>query len=117
MSSAGSYKTPEALCSNKGYDKSVSDRYNFVFPDVPAQKSNFTNRIVHSQPASSDAYKNGFRIFKSTNFMDYQLTYGSITKLIEWREGLLIVFEHGLGWANINERALLSNASGSNVYL
>jgi hypothetical protein len=56
-------------------------------------------------------------MFKKSNFMDYQLTYGSITKLIEWKEGLLIVFEHGLGWANVNERALISNASGSNVYL
>lgn len=117
ISAAGSYKTAEALCINKGYEKSVSERYNYVYPEIPAQKNNFANRIIHSQLANTDAYKNGFRIFKSTNFADYQLTYGSITKLLEWKEGLLIIFEHGVGWLNVNERALISNAAGSNVYL
>jgi hypothetical protein len=29
MSADGTYKTPEALCFNKGFNKSLSERYNF----------------------------------------------------------------------------------------
>lgn len=117
LSATGSYKTPEALCVNKGYEKSVSERYQFTHPDVPASKNVFCNRILHSMPASNDAYKNGYRVFKKTSFADYQLTYGSITKILEWKESLLVIFEHGIGLAGINEKALLSNAQSANVYL
>jgi hypothetical protein len=48
MSALGSYKTKEALCVNKGYEKSVADRYSFTYPDIPAQKNCFVNRILHS---------------------------------------------------------------------
>lgn len=117
LSAEGSYKTSEALCVNKGYEKSVSDRYAFVQPEVPALKSIFCNRILHSQPTDNDASKNGFRVFKQNSFEDYQLTYGSITKILEYKENLLVIFEHGVGLLGVNERALLANASGSNVYL
>jgi hypothetical protein len=36
MSPKGSYKTKEALCINKGYEKSVGERYAFTHPDIPA---------------------------------------------------------------------------------
>ena len=117
MSPKGSYKTKEALCINKGYEKSVGERYTFTHPDIPAQKNNFCNRILHSQPASNDAFKNGYRVFQKASFQDYQMTYGSITKILEYKESLLIVFEHGLALVGINDRALLTNAQGPNVYL
>lgn len=117
LSAEGSYKTSEGLCVNKGYEKSVSERYHFVHPEVPAIKNVFCNRILHSQPTNSDAYKNGFRVFKQNSFQDYQLTYGSITKLLEFKENLIIIFEHGIGLVGVNERALVANAVGSNVYL
>jgi hypothetical protein len=36
------------------------------------------------------------------NHKDYPMTYGSITKLIELKNALLIVFEHGIGLVSIN---------------
>jgi hypothetical protein len=38
------------------------------------------------------------------------MTYGSISKILEYKESLLIVFEHGIGLAGINDKALLTNA-------
>ena len=32
---------PEALCYNKGFNKSLSERYNFESPNVPAIKNVF----------------------------------------------------------------------------
>jgi len=59
----GAYKTPEALCYNKGFEKSLSERYNYEVPDVPAIKNDFTNRISYSDINVNDAFKNGFRVF------------------------------------------------------
>jgi hypothetical protein len=36
------------------------------------------------------------------NHKDYPMTYGSITKIIEYKNNLLIVFEHGIGTVAIN---------------
>ena len=59
----GPYKTPEALCYNKGFDRSVSERWNYEVPDVPFIKNEFSNRIAYSDVAVNDAFKNGFRTF------------------------------------------------------
>lgn len=113
----GAYKTPEALCYNKGFEKSVSERWNYEVPDVPAIKNDFTNRISYSDVHVNDAFKNGFRVFQGTHYRDYPKTYGSITKLIELQGNLLCVFEHGIGLIPVNERAVAGEGSGGNVYI
>ena len=76
MSADGSYKIPEALCYNKWFNKSLSERYNFEVPDVPAIKNDFTNRISYSDIHVNDAFKNGYRTFRGTHYRDYPKTYG-----------------------------------------
>lgn len=113
----GSYKTPEALCYNKGFDRSVSERWNYEVPDVPFIKNEFSNRIAYSDVAVSDAFKNGFRTFQGTSYRDYPKTYGSITKLVELNEQLLCIFEHGVALLPIRERTLTGEGAGGNVYI
>ena len=48
MTNKGSYKIPEALCYNKGFEKSLSERVNFEVADVPWIKNEFSNRIAYS---------------------------------------------------------------------
>lgn len=117
MSADGSYKTPEALCFNKGFNKSLSERYNFEVPNVPAIKNDFTNRISYSDIHVNDAFKNGFRTFQGTHYRDYPKTYGQITKLVELRGSLLCVFEHGIALIPVNERAVAGEGSGGNIYI
>lgn len=117
MDAEGTYKTPEALCYNKGFDKSVSERWNYEVPDVPAIKNDFTNRISYSNVNVSDAFQNGFRVFQGTHYRDYPKTYGQITKLVELRGGLLCVFEHGVALIPVNERAVAGEGSGGNIYI
>ena len=117
ISGEGSYKIPEALCCNKGFEKSLSERYNFESPDVPAIKNDFTNRISYSDIQINDAFKNGFRVFQGTNYRDYPKTYGSITKIIELRGNLLCVFEHGVALIPVNERTISGEGTGGNVYI
>lgn len=101
----GSQKIPDSNQYNKGFTKSVSEKYYFEVPDVPYIKQEFQNRIVFSDIHVNDAYKNGFRILRTTNHKDYPMTYGSITKLIELQNALLVVFEHGIGLITINNSA------------
>lgn len=117
LTADGAYKTPEALCYNKGFEKSVSERWNYEVPDVPAIKNDFTNRISYSDVHVNDAFKNGFRVFQGTHYRDYPKTYGSITKLVELRGSLLCVFEHGIALIPVNERAVAGEGSGGNIYI
>lgn len=108
---------PEALCYNKGFNKSLSERYNFESPNVPAIKNDFTNRIAYSDIHINDAFKNGYRVFKATNYRDYPKTYGQITKLVEYNGSLICVFEHGVALIPVNERTVAGNSNGGNVYI
>ena len=101
----GSQKIPDSDQYNKGFSKSVSEKYYFEVPDVPYIKQEFQNRIVFSDIHINDAYKNGFRVLRTMNHKDYPMTYGSITKLIEMKNALLIVFEHGIGLVSINNNS------------
>ncbi len=117
ISTDGSYKIPEALCFNKGFNKSVSERYNFEVPDVPAIKNDFTNRIAYSDIHVNDAFKNGFRTFQQQHYRDYPKTYGQITKIIELSGNLLVVFEHGIGLIGVNERAVAAEGAQGLAYI
>lgn len=98
----GSQKIPDSDQYNKGFSKSVSEKYYFEVPNVPYIKQEFQNRVVFSDIHINDAYKNGFRVLRTMNHKDYPMTYGSITKLIELKNALLIVFEHGIGLVAID---------------
>ena len=117
MSTGGNYKVPEAQCYNKGFSISLSEKWNALVPDVPAIKNDFSNRIIYSDIHVNDAYKNGFRVFKSTNFRDYSKSYGSIIKLIAINDNLLCVFEHGIALIPVNERALAGYGEGGQVFI
>ena len=101
----GSQKIPDSSQYNKGFTKSVSEKYYFEVPDVPYIKQEFQNRIVFSDIHINDAYKNGFRVLRTMNHKDYPMTYGSVTKILELKNSLLIVFEHGIGLVTLNNLA------------
>ena len=101
----GSQKIPDSDQYNKGFTKSVSEKYYFEVPDVPYIKQEFSNRIVFSDIHINDAYKNGFRVLRAMNHKDYPMTYGSITKILELKNSLVVVFEHGVGLVSINNNS------------
>ena len=98
----GNQKIQDSDLYNKGFTKSVSEKYYFEIPDVPYIKQEFQNRIVFSDIHINDAYKNGFRVIRTTNHKDYPTTYGAITKLVELQNAVMIVFEHGIGFITID---------------
>ena len=117
MSTNGTYKKPESQIYNKGFTKSVSERWNIQLPDVPHIKNWFGTRIMYSDIHINDGYKNGFRVFKGQNYRDYTREYGEIVKLVPFESSLLCVFEHGVALIPVNERAVAGQGAGGNVYI
>lgn len=114
---SGENKVPESFVYNDGYSVTLSTRYNYEMPDVPAVKNVFVTRVMYSNVAINDAFRNGFRIFDMMNYRDYTLTYGALTKLIELKGSLIAIFEHGVCLIPVNERAVAGRGQGGNVFI
>lgn len=117
MSTEGNAKIPESFVINTGESSTTSDKYNFILPDVPYIKNEFGTRIVYSDVAVNDAFKNGFRVFQANHYRDYPMIYGGIMKLVELYGNLLCIFEHGVALIPVNERAVAGEGAGGNVYI
>lgn len=117
MDRGGQAKIPESFAYNHGYSSTTSDKYNWETPSVPALKNVFKTRVLFSEVSINDAFKNGFREFLSTNYRDYPLTYGELTKLVELQGDLIAIFEHGIGRIPVNERVVAGRGTGGNVFI
>ena len=115
MSTDGNCKIPESSVINTGTSVWNSQRVNFIQPSVPALKNNYQTRIVYSDVAITDAYKNGYRTYQAGSYRDYPTTYGGIMKILEVKNSLLVVFEHGIGLAPVNERIMTGSGAGGSV--
>ena len=102
----GTYKHPDSQVYNKGFSKSLSERFNKELPDVPYIKNWFGTRIMYSDIHINDAYKNGYRVFRPTTYRDYTREYGEIVKLITLKSDLICVFEHGIARIPVNKQAV-----------
>jgi hypothetical protein len=114
---AGIYKKPDSYMYNDAFRETLGFKSYFTLEDINYLKSNFSNRIQYSAVAIQDSFKNNFRESLSTYFRDYSIEYGGITKLIEYFDNLLVVFEHGIGIATVNERVLASSGEGEPVFI
>lgn len=117
MDAIGVYKIPESFVYNEGNASTTSDKYNYEIPNVPAIKSIFNTRIMFSDISSTDAFKNGYRVFKNLNYKDYSSIYGSLIRLIEWYGNLIAIYEHGVTLIPVNERTLTSQGEGGEIYI
>ena len=110
-------KLPESKVMNKGISKSNGDKYYFEIPDVPFIKEDFPTRIFYSNILQQSTFVNGNRTFLAKNYQDYTMEYGAIVKLVEWYGSLIVIMEHGVLLIPVNERTLMKNEAGENVYI
>lgn len=108
---------PESKIINSGVSKTLGDKYYFEIPNVPFIKTSFTNRIHYSNVLQQSSFVNGSRIFEAQNYQDYTLEHGELVKLVEWYGTLIAVMEHGILMIPVNERAMMTNVQGENVYI
>ena len=113
----GENKMPDSYLYNDAYRASLGFKCYFALKDINYIKDTFSNRIQYSAISIQDSYKNNYRYSLSTYFRDYSQEYGSIQKLIEIKGDLLVVFEHGIGIATINERILAGGGENDPVFI
>lgn len=111
----GHSKIPESCMYNKGFSSTTGERMNFLQPSVPYIKNVFQTRVIYSDIAQTDAFKNGFRVFKGISYVDYSNQYGGIVKLVEWKGNLIIIFEHAIALAQVNQNALIPTDDGTQI--
>ena len=113
----GANKMPDSYLFNDAYRATLGYKCYFALNDVNYIKNTFSNRIQYSAVAIQDSFKNNYRYSLSTYFRDYSQEYGSITKLVGFEGYLLVVFEHAIGIAVINERILAGQGDGEPVFI
>ena len=113
----GDYKMPDSYLYNDAYRATLGYKCYFTLEDINYLKNTFSNRIQYSSIAIQDSFKNNYRESYSTYFRDYSSEYGSIQKLVGFEGYLLVVLEHAIGIATINERVLAGQGDGEPVFI
>lgn len=113
----GDNKMPDSYLYNDAYRATLGFKCYFTLQDINYIKNTFSNRIQYSAIAIQDSFKNNYRYSLSTYFRDYSQEYGSIQKLIGFEGYILVIFEHGIGVAVVNERILAGGGDGEPVFI
>ena len=113
----GANKMPDSYLYNDAYRATLGFKCYFALHDINYIKDTFSNRIQYSAISVQDSFKNNYRYSLSTYFRDYSQEYGSIQKLVGFEGYLLVIFEHAIGIAVVNERILAGNGDGEPVFI
>lgn len=113
----GENKMPDSYLYNDAYRASLGFKQYYTLQDINYIKDSFSNRIQYSAVSIQDSFKNNYRDSYSTYFRDYSQEYGSIQKLVGFEGYLLVIFEHAIGVAVINERILAGQSDGEPVFI
>lgn len=117
MSVTAEQKISESSVVNKGYSVTITPKYYIINPETPYLQDKFTNRIMFSDLHVNDSFRNSYRVFRGLDYQDYNLGYGSITKILEWNNNIMCIFEHGIGLLPINENAMVSGENAGDIYI
>lgn len=117
MSTSSAAKVQDSTLLNQGLNSTLGARQNFIAPNLPYIKDQFDNRIMFSDVQTYGNFQNAYRIFKSLDYQDIERQYGAIVKLVTWNNNLICVFEHGVGYIPVNEKALVSTQSGQSIHM
>lgn len=112
ISTESVYKIPESNVYNFGMSANVSNKWNYIFPEVPYIRNEFNTRIIWSNTSVSEAYQNGFRVFSLIDKVDYPKELGSITKIIPYGNNIIGIFDHGIAILGTQPKTDVDGADG-----
>lgn len=112
------YRYPETLVHAQGYARTLAPKSFFAPPSLaPFIENEFFSRVYHSERHIPNAFKNGYRAFLQTSFQDYDSSMGRIIALFNHRGKLVIVFQHGLGITDIEQRVPIGGDNAGEVFI
>lgn len=122
MSTYGEFKMDESDIVNIGMGKSASVLRYFEKPDYPYIKDIFQTRIAFSAIHNTDGFSNKYRYFYPNQYYDLPIIYGGITKLVEYGNNIICVFEHAIAHIaiqpqpEVNTKCVVGVTMLSNTY-
>jgi len=112
------YRLPETLNYSQGYSETLTPKTLFAPPSLaPFVANDFFTRALYSERHIPNAFKNGFRSFVQSAFMDYDSAMGKIVAVFNHRGRLLFVFEHGIGMTEIDRRIQTGADAGGAIFV
>ncbi len=111
------YRYPESLQYSRGFSPGLGPKsYVPVSGLAPFIRTDFFSRLAHSARHIPNAFANGYRLFTGNNFRDYDPSMGRIVGLETFRNQLMVIFEHGIGSAEIEARVMTARDASGPVY-
>ena len=77
----------------------------------------FDCRVMNSEPKVNDEKSDSWAKFKAANFIDVDTSYGQLSRLKTYNNSLLFMQENAVGSLSVNDRSLISDASGASLVL
>lgn len=112
------YRYPDTVHSTVGSAVLYPPKARFsLSSSAPYFKFSFFTRIMHSERDIPNAFANNYRVFEGNNYRDYDTAMGKITRLVEYRDNTIIVFEQGIAVATIEQRMQTANDELGGVFV
>lgn len=77
----------------------------------------YDHRILASEKKTNDERFDSWSMFKAANYIDVDSRYGEITRIKEFNGKLLFFQENAVGAVAVNDRSLITDASGAELSL
>ena len=77
----------------------------------------YDHRILASEKKTNDERFDSWSMFKAANYIDVDSRYGEITRIKEFNGKLLFFQENAVGAVSVNDRSLITDASGAELSL
>lgn len=109
------YRLKESGRYSQGYSQTMGAKSGFKIDDTSVfVRNDFYSRVAYSTRHVPNTFKNGYREFVLNSYQDYSVDMGRIVALENYRNMMYVIFEHGIGVGEINQRVQTgSDAAGS----
>ena len=77
----------------------------------------YDHRVLASEKKTNDERFDSWSMFKASNYIDVDSRYGEITRIKEFNGKLLFFQENAVGAVSVNDRSLITDASGAELSL
>lgn len=92
----------ESETINGAAKRTLSSNGQPAYTTLPYIKQEYFNRIYWSKPNVTQQFINSYRMIFKDQYHEYNKEFGAITKLVPITNGLLVVFQHGIGILPVN---------------
>jgi len=112
------YRYPDTEKVTIGSNELYGEKACFtLLENSPFLKFEYFTRIMHSSRNIPNSLVNGYKLFRGLNYRDYDTIGGRIIRIEEFRDTLIIIFEHAVAVASIEERIMTGSDTTGSIFV